>query len=479
MAKETNLLVIMADEYNPKVMGSYGHSIVKTPNLDALAQNGTRFQAAYTPNPICIPARAALATGLFTHQTEYWDNCIGYDGRISSWGHRLQETGHPVVSIGKLHFMNETDPTGFDEQIIPMHIVGGGDVHGLVRDDPPFRPQCKGLAETAGPGETDYVKYDRRVMEEACKWLQNAGNRSDDKNWTLFVSFACPHFPLVPPQEFYDLYSLDEIPLPKQRNEKDWPKNDWWRAFENCYVFDRFFRDDEHRKVAIAAYFGLCSFVDDNVGKVLNALREAGLAENTRILFTSDHGDNLGSRGLWGKSTMYEESAGIPMIMAGPDIPQGKVVSTPVSLIDVYPTVLDCLAEEPNAEDLKRPGTSLLEIIERPEDTARIVFSEYHATATTTGEYMIRRGRYKYIYYHGFEPELYDLETDPEEMNDLARDPKYKGLLREFETYLRNMLDPEEVDRRAKAAQAILIGHYGGVEKVRSYGGPVTTPTPI
>ena len=134
----TNLVIIMADEHNPKVTGYEGHPMVRTPNMDRLAASGTRFDKAYTNSPLCVPARAAFATGQHIHKIGYWDNAIAYDGRVPSWGHRLQAEDHPVTSIGKLHYMNETDSTGFDEQIIPMHIANGvGDLHGLFRDPPP------------------------------------------------------------------------------------------------------------------------------------------------------------------------------------------------------------------------------------------------------------------------------------------------------------------------------------------------------
>lgn len=478
MTDASNLLIIMADEYNPKIVGCYGNDLVQTPNIDKLAQGGTRFERAYTPSPICMPARAAFATGQYPHQTGYWDNCLAYDGKVPGWGHRLQKTDHEVVSIGKLHYTGEDISSGFDERIVPMHVVDGGDVHGLDRSDPPFRPQARGLAETAGPSGEGYVPYDIKVTEEACKWLNEKGKRPADKPWTLFVSFACPHFPLTPPQEFYDLYSPEDMPLPKQRIASEWEPNEWWQAFENCYVFDQFFEDDAHRQQAIAAYYGLCSFVDANVGHVLQALANAGLDENTRVIFTADHGENLGARGLWGKSVMYEEAVGVPFIISGPGIPKGRVCKTPISLIDLYPTILDCMGEEPYEDLSTYPGTSILEILQQPDDISRIIFSEYHATAAKSAEYMLCKGRYKYIHYVGYEPELYDLDTDPEELHNLANNPNCRGILRDFERLLRAMIDPEELDQRAKAAQAELIEQYGGIEAVRSIGGPVTTPPP-
>ena len=163
--KPTNLLFIMSDEHNKRVTGCYGHSMIKTPNLDKLAAQGTRFTSAYTNCPICVPARASFATGQYVHQIRYWDNAIAYDGRIPSWGHRLMEQGHRVISIGKLHYLDsDARRNGFDEEILPLHIVNGvGDLLGLIRDELPVRPGSKKLGPEAGRGESEYTHYDRDI----------------------------------------------------------------------------------------------------------------------------------------------------------------------------------------------------------------------------------------------------------------------------------------------------------------------------
>ncbi len=472
---KTNLLILMDDEHTGNALGCYGHPIVRSPNIDQLATRGTRFESAYTNSPICVPARAAFATGLYPHQTGYWDNCLAYDGATPSWGHALQEAGIPSTAIGKLHYIDDERPTGFDQQILPMHIHDGGDTHGLVRDDPPTRPQCKDLAENIGRGETEYTEYDRNIRDAACAWLRDRASSPSDRPWTTFVSFISPHYPLIAPKEFFDLYDPARIPLPKKRPDDGTAATEWWQAFENCYIWDQFFESDEQRRIAIAAYYGLVSFVDDCVGKILRVLEETGLDDSTRVIFLSDHGDNLGARGLWGKSTMYDESVRVPLMMTGPGIPAGVVRRTPVSLIDVFPTVLETAGLETPRD---RPGRSLVELAQLPDDSARPIFSEYHATAAKSAEFMIRRGRYKYIHYVGYPPELYDLDEDPDELRNLAPHAEHAGLISEFERALRDLLDPEAVDRAAKADQQRLIQLYGGREAVIAKGGQSATPAP-
>jgi choline-sulfatase len=476
--KSTNLLIIMSDEHNPKVMGAGGHPIVKTPHIDALAGHGTMFTSAYTTCPVCVPARAAFAVGKYVHQIGFWDNADAYDGSIPSWHHRLRECGHRVVSIGKLHFRGHAgDDNGFSEEIIPMNIIEGkGDLMGLVRNDLPERGLSWKIAKLAGPGETPYTAYDREIATRAQIWLREEAPKYTDKPWVLFVSFVCPHFPLVAPAEFYYQYPLDRMPLPKQYAQIERPDHPYLRDYASSFVYDRFFDAGKLRK-AIAAYYGLCSFVDDNIGKVLRALGETGLTANTRILYTSDHGDNLGARGLWGKSTMYEEVAGVPLIIKGPDIPQGVKVPTPVNHVDTYPFIMACAGEDrPEMYD-GHPGVSLFNLADGAQPD-RNVLSEYHGMGSTTGAFMIRHGKYKYVHYVAYRPQLFDLEADPEELRDLAPDPSHAEVLAGCRTRLYRICDPAMVDARAKARQAELLEQNGGREAVLKRGDLGFTPPP-
>lgn len=457
-----NLLILMSDEHNAAMMGCAGHPLAQTPHLDALARAGTRFTQAYTTCPICVPARASLATGRYVHDIGYWDNSIAYDGRVKSWGHRLQEAGVRVESIGKLHYRRAEDPTGFDRQHMPMHIADGiGMIQLSIRKQfPDFVPPPRrrtAIAENAGPGTSDYTRYDRRVADLAVEWLSDAAGAT--KPWVLFVSFVTPHYPLIAPQEYFDLYPIAAMPDAKLGPGSGYKPHPWLADLLAGGA-----PKTEHQRVAFAAYLGLISFMDAQVGRVLGALEAAGLRQSTRILYTSDHGENAGARGLWGKSNHYQEAAAIPLILAGADVPAGRVCATPASLVDVYPTVLEAM--DLPAETGNLPGTSLLRLASRPDDRDRIAFSEYHAAGSPSASYMLRRGRFKLIHYVGFAPELFDLETDPEECRDLAERPDHAGILRELEAELGTLVDPEGEDRRANAAQRALIESRGGPEKV-------------
>ena len=202
--KPQNLLIIMSDEHSRQMSGCYGHPLVTTPNIDRLAARGTLFTDAYTPCPVCVPARAAFATGRYIHEIGFWDNADPYDGSIPSWHHRLRDAGHRVVSIGKLHFRSEQDDNGFSEEILPMHVIEGvGDLMGLVREDLPERGMSWKMAHLAGPGESPYTLYDRQIAAQAHIWLHDEAVKYTEKPWVLFVSFVSPHFPLTAPPEHY------------------------------------------------------------------------------------------------------------------------------------------------------------------------------------------------------------------------------------------------------------------------------------
>ena len=211
--------------------------------------------------------------------------------------------------------------------------------------------------------------------------------------------------------------------------------------------------DERTFRQAICAYYALVSFMDDQIGQVLRALDEAGLTDSTRILYTNDHGDMVGKHGLWYKSVMYEDSAGVSMIVAGPDVPAGKVSETNVTLVDVFPTALQATGVEPAPEDADLPGLSLLDLANEDGRRSRVAFSEYHSSMSASASFMLRDDRYKLIYYVGMPRQLFDLEADPDERHNLADDPAHAATVGRLEAALRAICDPEEIDRIAKADQ--------------------------
>ena len=462
-----NVLFIMSDEHSREIAGCYGNPLVRTPNIDALAARGVVFENAYCNSPICVPSRASLATGDYVHRIGYWDSAAAYDGRIPSWHHRVRKAGHDMVSIGKLHYRGADDDNGMSEVQHPIWIVDGiGDTHGLLRRDKRVREVARELATEAGRGWSPYTRYDVQVADATVRWLRERAERPAGKPWVLFSSMVSPHYPLIAPDEFYDLYTDIDLPRPRLYGVADRPNHPVIDHYRETWNYDDFF-DAERLRAGLTAYYGLCSFLDYQIGRILAALEEGGFSDDTLVVYTSDHGESLGNRGLWGKSVMYEESSGVPLVMAGPGVDAGRRCASPVSLVDVYPTVVESVCGELDARERALPGDNLIRLA-REQPASRVVFSELHDDGSMTGEFMVRQGDWKLVHYVGYPPQLFNLATDPYEQHDLAGCAGSADVQSRLYDALYRIVDPEAVDRTAFADQQARIERLGGVEAILS-----------
>lgn len=460
-----NVLILMSDEHTRSVMGAYGNRLAHTPTLDRLASRGVRFDNAYTPSPICIPARASFATGRAVFEHRCWSSAEPYYGQQQSWMQRLRDRGHEVTSIGKLHYRSADDDIGFSEALLPMYLAnnGRGWPQGLQRKPMADFADSVELAAILGPGETSYTRYDRDITATAVDWLRHRPQRKG-MPWVLFVSYICPHFPLSAPRQFYDLYRDVELPQPFDRDDAQRLKHPVIDAMRRFWDYADHFDADSER-LGLQNYYGLCSFLDDNVAQVLNALETSRQVDNTQIIYTSDHGDMIGNHGIWGKSFMYEDSVGIPMTFSGADI-EASTNPTPVSLTDLASTIELAVGAEIKPASAAWQGRPLQSFIETPEPE-RVVISEYHDGGSPCGFYMLRKGRWKLVYFaEGNPPLLFDLQQDPGELGNLANDPAYAEALQAVTQELYRILDPEAVNERAFADQARMIESLGGMEKI-------------
>ncbi|MGN0483138.1 MAG: sulfatase-like hydrolase/transferase [Lachnospiraceae bacterium] len=479
--QKANTLIIFCDQHNAKVTGCYGNRIVKTPNIDRLAARGTLFKNAYTSNPICVPARASFATGEYASTHRYWDNCHAFAGEITSWGKRLMNAGVDVTTIGKLHYKDDSDKT-FPGQRIPMNITKGlGDPLTAIRTLEGTKSNVSiNQLKNAGEGEADYVKYDRRVAKEAVKYLKKEAVDSR-KPWCLFVGFTTPHNPYLVPSEYINQYK----PFSQFSVSKEWHDDSSLhpliREYRHKKRLDEGLLSDEEIQKATAAYYGMVSFMDDMVGVVLSALKESGLEKNTRVIYLDDHGDCAGSHGLFFKGNMYEESVRIPMIVAGPDIPEGKKVDTPTSIVDIYPTLLAFYDLKKDEREKGLPGISLIDTIEGKVKENRTIYSEYFSVGYAHSVFMIRKNQYKLVYYVGHDVcQLFDLENDPDEKNDLGRNSAYKNQIKELKEELYKIENPEKLDEESLKDQEIMVKERGGIEHILASRGSGCVPfTPV
>lgn len=475
MDRPRNVLLILSDEHSGRFLGCGGHPVVRTPHLDALAARGTRFTRATTPSPICVPARGALATGRWVHDVATWHSAQPWTGVPRGWAHLAREAGARVATVGKLHFRSADDDHGADE-VLPMHVVdGAGWVQGLFRRDPLPYPEAAELAAQVGVGHTTYTRYDERVADAAVGWLDDHG--SGPEPWVLQVGFVAPHYPLSAPAEFTAPLDGADLRPEIAAHALDHPVV---AATARFFAYHDGF--DEARVLeARRAYLALCGFLDHNVGRVLAALQASGAADETLVVYASDHGDMAGNHGLWCKSYFYEDSVGIPMLAVGPGVPSGVVVDTEVGLCDVAPTVLDVVAGGVGAVDAPEAdamvGRSLLDLA-RGADPDRPGFSEYHDGGSPTGSFLVRHGDLAYVHHVGALPQLFDHAEDPDEMVDLGTDPGRAADRAACEEVLRSIVDPDDADRRAFADQAALEAAIGGREAVVGFTRFDHTPVP-
>lgn len=477
-----NLIFFLTDNHSRNVMGAAGHALAQTPNMDRIAASGMRFTQAYCVSPLCCPSRAALATGRYPHQTGYWDNALAYDGMTPSWHHRIRDGGGgPVVSVGKLHFRSGEDDNGFSDEVVPMHILEGrGALQALLRATPEGVPQRLGqreIYEESGVGEADYQIYDADITARAIRWLEENG-RAGDRPWTLFISYTSPHPPFSVPEDVWDRFPLDQVPMPSQWRKEDRPRHPAieYLAWANSQNVEY---DEEFVRRVVAGYCALINVVDAEIGAVMAAAKRLGLLGDTRLLYTSDHGEAAGQHGILGKSNHYEHSIGVPLMVAGPGVPQGVTSDAIVSHVDLFPTLVESAGVELAAEDAGLPGRSLWPIIEGREDGAgRMAFAEFHAGGSATGSFALRQGQHKFVYHVDMPNQLFDLADDPLERRDLIETGEGENVARTMEADLRRIVDPEIADSQAKSAQLAHAERFGGLEAVKKVGAFSRSPIP-
>ena len=409
------MLVILSAQHQARALGCAGHPIVTTANLDALAARGVRFTNAYTPSPNSPSAQAAFATGKHIHETGYWDGAMPYDGAHKSWGHALQLAGVHTAAIGKLHFRADGGDYGFDQvDLSEMVDDRARMVWGSVRSVAERKPR-------PGLGDQPAIDpcFDRSVTRKAIQWLRAAPT---GQPWCLYVGFGGPQTGQDVLAEFEDIYTRMQMPTalldPKDRGLR----HPWVDLQASLMDKEGQFASPQDRLQAMRTYFSQCSILDHNVGELLAALDDTGLRETTTVIYSSDQGVNLGAQGLWGKSGLYEDRIAIPLIMAGPKV-AANTCDTPVSLLDMSATIAAQFDVTGFRTSVGVMPLGEVMALKAPQD--RAVMCQYHAEGSVSGGFVLRQGAWKLIYYVGFDPELFDLEDDPEESRSLADDPEH------------------------------------------------------
>jgi iduronate 2-sulfatase len=439
-AAKPNVLLIMADDLNDD-MGTYGHPLVKTPNFDRLAARGLRFDRAYVQFPLCSPSRVSLLTGLRPDSTRVHD--LQTDFRkllpdVVTLPQMFRRQGYVAARVGKIyHYGNPgdigtsglDDPASWDTVVNPKGI--DKDEEPLLTNFTPTRGLGSALAYYASPA-ADEQHTDGKVALETIALLE----KNKDRPFFIGAGFYRPHCPFIAPKKYFDLYPLDRIAAPAPVSESGAPPAAWFTVPPHWGI------SEQAQRETIRAYYASISFLDANVGRLLDALDRLHLTDNTIVIFVSDHGYHLGEQGQWMKQTLFERSARAPMIMAGPGIAaKGRATRRIVEFLDIYPT-LAALASVPAPDGLQ--GRSLTPLLKNPNATwdhpAVTQVRRGTANATYMG-YSIRTAKWRYTEWENGKrgTELYDETGDPRELHNVAADPKHKNVVSDMQRLLRGM----------------------------------------
>jgi choline-sulfatase len=437
-----NILLVMADQLVPFLTGAYGHPVVQTPALDRLVAEGIRYDAAYTPYPLCSPARAALMTGRYASELGCYDNAAELHADEPTIAHHLTNAGYETALSGKMHFVGPDQLHGFRHRLTTDVYPAGMDW--VPSQDDEGRFVRGGHAKMYVPPRvgvvpwTKFLAYDEETQFRALEFIRARGYEPRQEPFFLVASFHHPHDPFQVTQELWDLYEGAEIEIPRHPAEIDRSTMDLWanEAHETDSVD---LGDPGSLRALRRSYYGLVTYIDRKLGELVDVLAQTGQLEDTLVVFTSDHGDMLAERRMVQKRCFYEWSVRVPLVLRHPGgTGAGTCVERPVSLLDLAPTLLD-LAGVPGGRRLALPGTSLLGGAERT------IFSEYHVEKVRAPCFMARRGRYKLIYVHGHDRRLFDVDADPGEWRDLAGGDETRAVEEELLREILERFDPDAI----------------------------------
>jgi len=460
MARRPNILFVMVDQLAPQVLSAYGGKRVKTPHIDDLAAEGVVFENAYCNFPLCAPARFSMLSGQLPSRIGAYDNAIEFPASVPTFQHYLRLAGYRTCLAGKMHFVGPDQLHGYEERVTtdvyPADFLWTPD----WRLDPEhwleWYHSMRAVLDAGPHRKSVNIAYDDEVEFEAIRWLHEYADQGDDRPFALTVSFFSPHDPYLAPPAWLarsrfsgaDRPTVPDIPL----DERDPHSRRHW--FLTGRHLDPINETDVLRMRL--AYSAITSYVDAKIGRILDTLQQIGAAGNTVIVFTSDHGDSLGERGLFFKMSFFEWSVRVPLVLHAPFAFGPRRVRENVSHLDLFPTLLE-LARDGEMPELALPvdGRSLIPLATgSATDWPDTVLAEYTAEGVNAPILMVRKGPHKLITSSEDPPLLFDLEADPDETRNLAGDANAADAQAGLEAIAAATWDPPALDRAVRQAQA-------------------------
>jgi len=469
-----NILLIMADQLAGPALPAYGHPVVKTPHLSALAADGVVFENSYCNSPLCAPSRASMLTGQLPSRLGTFDNAAEFPAEHPTMAHYLRSMGYQTSLVGKMHMIGPDQLHGFEERlttdVYPSDFGWTPDWTQPSSHRYSWYHNMLSVVQAGLCVTSNQFDFDEEVAFRATRKIFDIVRNPDDRPFFLTVSFTHPHDPFAMSQRYWDLYDHAEIDMPAvEAIPYDQLDAHSRRLYHMC-AMDQYRLTEARVRNARHAYYSAVSFIDEKVGQIVQALNAAGLAENTIIIFTSDHGEMLGERGLWYKMNFFEWSARVPLLVHAPNRFAARRVSRNVSLVDLLPTLVDLAANgPPPALAAPADGASLVPLL-KGVDSAwdDTVYGEYLAEGAVAPCLMVLRDRFKYIYSESDPPQLYYLETDPQELTNLAGQPEFAAVEESLQAEVLARWDPPRLketilqsqQRRHMIFPALMTGQH-------------------
>ena len=451
-----NVLVIMFDQIDPAALGCYGNTSVQSPTIDRLAAEGVVFDAAYTNSPLCTPARYCMMTGQLPSATRGYDNAAYLASTIPTFAHYVRAEGYRTVLSGKMHFVGPDQLHGFEERrTTDIYPADFGWTPDWRAPDERIDWWYHNMDSVTGAGVaevTNQLLFDDEVGHHAVRALHDLARAGDERPWLLVASFTHPHDPYVTRQQYWDRYEGVEIPLPVVTADDVEADPHTLRLREACAMERTTITDDDIRN-ARRAYYGNISYVDDWTAKLTDTVASLGLTDDTIVILLADHGDMLGERGLWYKMNFFEGSTRVPLVVHAPGRFAAHRVATPVSLVDVLPTLMELAGASPADAVEPLAGHSLLPLCSGGDED-RTVYGEYMAEGSCAPIVMIRRGSLKFVHCPADPDQLYDLAADPQERVNLATDPSQAVTVEGFRAEVDAHWDLDRLTEEVLADQA-------------------------
>jgi choline-sulfatase len=454
--KRPNIVFFMVDQMTPGALSCYGNRVSQTPHLDELSEEGVVFESAYCNGPLCVPARYSLMTGRLPSRVRAYDCGSELPSSVPTIAHYLRLSGYRTVVSGKLHYIGPDQLHGFEERlttdVYPAGMMWTADWR--EGPNPQWRPERASTAETvvaAGPRpRTMNLDFDDDAVFQAKRWIYDTAGGEDGRPFFLKVSLIQPHSPFTADFDSWSRYRHDDIDMPVTGADAADRLDEFTRRMWRFQQFERFEINEDHTRNARHAYYAMVSNVDEKLGTILSALKQTNQLEDTIVVFTSDHGEMLGEHGLWYKSNFYESSVRVPLIVSAPERFKSRRVTKTVSLVDIAPTLVSLTEEQPDAIDLLDDfeGRDLTAWLRGDEpDWDDVCFAEYEDWGTVTPVLMVKEGHFKYIYSRHDPAVLYDLETDPYELTNLAGDATFASTAARLKQRILDTWDPKAIEQ--------------------------------